>query len=69
MRSHRKPLCPKCRADIGKPNLWRSFPKKILHLKKALRLEKIKFNFLKKRIKRLEKKNGMTDQVYSGDSE
>ena len=48
MRSHKKPLCPKCRVDIGEPNLWRSFPEEILHLKKALRLEKIKVNFLKK---------------------
>ena len=48
IRSHKKPLCPKCREDIGEPNLWRSFPEEILHLKKALRLEKIKVNFLKK---------------------
>ena len=66
----RKNLCPKCRADIGTPNLWRSFPEEILHLKKALRLEKIKVNFLKKRINRLEKKNvGMIDQLNNDDSE
>ena len=53
MRSNKKPVCPKCRKDIGEPNLWRSLPEEILHLKKALRLEKIKVNFLKKRIKRL----------------
>ena len=48
MRSHKKPPCPKCRADIGEFYLARFFPEVILHLKKALRLEKIKVNFLKK---------------------
>ena len=45
MRSNKKPLCPKCRVDIGEPNLWRSLPEEILHLKKALRLESwVEFN-------------------------
>ena len=69
IRTHKKAFCPKCRADIGNPDLWRSFPEEIFHLKKILRLEKIKFNFLKNRVKRLEKKMGIIDQINNDNSE
>ena len=48
--------------EIGEPSSWRELEDELRYLRKTIRAEKLKANFMKKRMKRLERDNQMLDQ-------
>ena len=56
---NQEPLCPTCQAELGAPESWKNIQHEIFNLKKALRKEKIKVNFLRNRLKRLKKEKAV----------
>lgn len=48
--------------QIGEPSSWRGLEDELRYLRKTIRAEKLKANFMKKRMKRLERDNQMLDQ-------
>ena len=48
--------------EIGEPSSWRELEDELRYLRKAIRAEKLKANFMKKRMKRLERDNQMIGQ-------
>ena len=48
--------------EIGEPSCWRGLEDELRCLRKAIRAEKLKANFMKKRMKRLERDNQMIGQ-------
>ena len=48
--------------EIGEPSSWRGLEEELRYLRKKIRAEKLKANFMKKRMKRIEKDNQMKGQ-------
>ena len=48
--------------EIGEPSSWRGLEDELRYLRKKIRAEKLKANFMKKRMRRLEKDNQMKGQ-------